>query len=276
MTDVLEATVEDPVSQNMNNNIQGDYKPDDIYNNIPTNIHTIKKVDVISNKKFNYVVSKKIYYAYKTNGFFSAVVQGRRGVGKSSYALTIMHDLFVYMGHEDSVAWQMAIDRMLYNISDIVSFIENSSGDKKEAVFTWDDASVFGGNLRYFSHMKEVNLLSSLMDTIRSSVGGVLLTCPSQFGLLKFLRRYDNYIIDISYGFEGGWNRIAKGYLKCSLPSGKGLVYYKFSDFYSAYLPKKVYALYMEKRNKYNEDNARYLKELINKKKGGEKKNATA
>jgi hypothetical protein len=226
-------------------------------------------------KKFNYVVSRKIYYAYQSNSFFSAIIEGRRGIGKSSYSLTIMHDLFMYLGYEDDVAWDMAIERMLYNISDIVDFIDQSNGDKKEAVFTWDDAGVFGGNMRYFSHMKEVNLLSSLMDTIRSSVGGVLLTCPSQFGLLKFLRRYDNYLINVIYNPDGGWNRIAKGYLKTSLPSGKCIIYYKFSDYYSAYLPKKVYAEYMQKRNRYNKENAEYLKELIEKKKGV-MKNATA
>ena len=230
--------------------------------NIPSDVHNIK---------FHYVVSKKIFYSYKQNGFFSAIVQGKRGIGKSSYALTIMHDVFVYMGYDDETAWQMAIDRMLYNISDIVNFIEQSNGDKKEACFTWDDAGVYGNALAYFSRMKEVNLLSSLMDTIRSSVGGVLLTCPSQFGLLKFLRRYDNYLIEIIYNPVGGWNRIAKGYLKHSLPSGKVYIYPKFTDYYSAYLPKKVYAKYMEKRNAYNQENARYLKDMIDRKKGDKK-----
>ena len=228
-----------------------------INSNILTDTHS---------KNFNYVVSRKIYYAFRSNGFFSAIVEGRRGIGKSSYSLKTMHDIFVYLGYDDDVAWQMAIDRMLYNINDIVDFIDQSNGDKKEVVFTWDDAGVFGGNLRYFSHMKEVNLLSSLMDTIRSSVGGILLTCPSQFGLLKFLRRYDNYLINIIRDpVQGSWYRIARGYLKNSLPSGKVIIYKKFDDFFSAYLPNKWYEVYMKKRHEYNKTNAEYLKELIEK-----------
>ena len=112
-------------------------------------------------------------------------------------------------------------------------------------------------------HIKEIHLLQSLMDTIRGSINGMLMTTPNQGQLLKFLRRYDNYVIQIMYGEGGGWYRLAKGYIKYTLPSGKQLVYPKFWDKFSCYLPKRVYEKYMEKRESYNVRNIKSLEDIL-------------
>lgn len=231
-------------------------------NNQETNI-------TLGKSKICYVSSKKIIGSYNTNGFFSAVIEGKRGIGKSSYALHVLHNIYSSLGYDDVVAWDMTLDRTLFTIPEIVTFLRNASNTgRREVAFIWDDAGVYGSNLRWFTHVKEVHLLQSLMDTIRSSVNGVLMTAPSQFSLLKFLRRYDNHLIQIVYDEpRGHWYRIAKGYQKYTLPSGKVLIFHRFNDYYYCRLPQKIYDRYMQKREAYNTSNIENLEDLMMKKK---------
>ena len=89
------------------------------------------------------VLSKKILSSHKTNGFTSAIIEGARGIGKSSYALKVFHDVFISMGWNDNVAWDMALDRILYRMNDIIDFLDKSVDKKdREVGFIWDDAGV--------------------------------------------------------------------------------------------------------------------------------------
>jgi hypothetical protein len=138
----------------------------------------------------------------------------------------------------------------------------DDSQDKsdREIGFIWDDAGVFGSNLTWFTDIKLVHLLQSMMDTVRGSLNGMLLTCTNQGQLLKFLRMYDNHIINITHTEQGGWNRIAKGYIKRTLPSGMQRVYPNFHDYFSCYLPLEIYERYQKKRMQYNRENIDSLK----------------
>jgi len=101
----------------------------------------------------------------------------------------------------------------------------------------------------------------------------MLLTCPNQGQLLKFLRRYDSHIIQIIYADTGGSDRIAKAYLFYTMPSGKRLVFHKYDDFFYVRLPNDIYKRYMAMREEYNKLNIKVLKDNINnstKKKGGD------
>jgi len=207
------------------------------------------------------VLAKKILSAYKTNGFTSATVEGPRGIGKSAYSLKTLYDIYSSLGYHEDVAWDMALDRMLYRIKDIIKFLGDSSDKTNhEICFVWDDAGVFGSNLKWYTDIKLVHLLQSMMDTIRGSVNGMILTCPNQGQLLKFLRRYDNYIVELSHTEQGGWNRVAKGYIKRTLPSGTQRIYPNYHDYFSCYLPIEVYKKYQKKRNQYNLENIMALK----------------
>jgi len=229
-----------------------------LINNTP-NQHNFRK------HKICYVSTKKIIGSYNTNGFYSAIIEGKRGIGKSSYALHVLHDVFLTLGYDDDTAWSMALDRCLFTIPEIVSFLKNAQSQGcREVCFCWDDAGVFGSNLRWFTHIKEVHMLQSLMDTIRSSVNGILITAPSQFSLLKFLRRYDNHIVQVVYDEpRGHWYRIAKGYQKYTLPSGKVLIFHRFNDYYYCRLPKRIYDAYMLKREGYNVVNIDSLEKMM-------------
>ena len=212
------------------------------------------------------VMSKKALWAWKTGGFTSGIIEGPRGIGKSSYAMKIMYDVFSCMGYHEEVAWDMALERMLYRINDIIEFLDRSTRKRNpECVFCWDDAAVFGSSMVWYTNVKLVHLLQSTLDTIRGSVSAMLLTCPNQSQLLKFLRTYDGYIIRINYAEDGGTYRDAKGYIWRSLPSGMKRIYPSFNDFYSCRLPNAIFKRYQRKRKSYNVENINALKEAMGK-----------
>jgi len=214
-----------------------------------------------------FVSSRKIKYAYKNNGFFSAIVEGPRGIGKSSYSLKVLHDIYSSNGYDNDEAWRMALDRTLFEIKDIINFLDKSlRSENREIAMIWDDAGVHASNLDWFVNIRQVKHLQALMDTIRGSVSGLLMTAPNQGGLLKFIRRYDNFILQIIYDPRGGEYRICKGYIKRSLPSGKQLVFSKFRDYYRCRLPQWVYEEYCKKRDKYTVHSLDSLKKLGEKK----------
>ncbi len=220
------------------------------------------------------VSAKKVIGAYNNNGYFSAVVCGPKGIGKSSYGLRVLHDVFVSLGYDDNTAWQMAIDRCLYRITDVVNFLERSSNqDKPEPVLLWDDVSVFACGTRWWTHRDEMQLLQGVMTTVRTCVNAMIMTCPSINELAKFLRNQDDYYVKIVYDKKGGLYRIATGYVRRFSPAQQLRVYTKYKDFYNAYLPKWVYEKYMDKRSEYSRENTRDLKKLLSRKKKKVEKN---
>jgi len=223
-----------------------------------------------------FISTKHIIGAWNNNGFYSANIVGARGHGKSSYALQVLHEVLMELGYDDETAWNMTLGRILYKIPDIIKLLDVSVGkDKREVCFIWDDAGVFGSGQRWFTHHNEMQELHTLMDTIREASAGILLTCPDLMQLAKFLRRYDDYLIRISFDPRGGMYRIAKGYIKRVTPAQQVRVYTKFYDKYNCRLPNWVYAAYSEKRKQYNKENLEELKKIYKKrdseKKDGEK-----
>jgi len=212
----------------------------------------------------SFVLSKKILWAWRSGGFTSAVVEGPRGIGKSSYSMKILFDVYVCMGYDPEEAWKMALDRCLYRLDDIVTFLDKSTRKQTpDVVLCCDDAAVFGSSMTYFTNFKMVHLLQSMMDTIRGSVSGLIMTCPNQGQLLSFLRRYDSYIVRINHVEDGGFQRRAAGYLWRTLPSGLKRIYPSFNDFFSCRLPNDIFEKYQKKRRKYNKENIESLKRAL-------------
>lgn len=212
-----------------------------------------------------FVATQRILGAYKRHGFFSGTVCGAKGVGKSSYSLQVFHDVFIHQGYDDKTAWQMALDHCLYKITDVVNFLECSTEKENHSVgFIWDDASVFVAGTRWWSHKKEMQLLQSIMTTIRGSISGMLITCPSIKELASFLKNQDDYYVKITHDpNRGGMYRIATGYVRRTTPALQQRVYTNFRDYYSCYLPKWVYDEYCKKRWYYSQEDVKELKRML-------------
>lgn len=187
------------------------------------------------------------------DSFSSFYITGKRGIGKSSYALKVLHEVYSNppLNYEDEAAYHAALDCLQFTIPEVVNYLSKlSNRNKKTVCLLWDDLRVFASGSKYFTEMKLVQRLIGMFDSIRTVTNCVLLTCPSMEGTLSFLRSYDDYMIKISYSKEGGWDRVASGYLWNTLPSGKKLVYKKFVDYYNCRLPNWIYEKYMLRRRK--------------------------
>lgn len=195
------------------------------------------------------ILGKKIYGNYP-HSFGSYMIVGKRGIGKTVFAMKSLFEALLRLGYSKDEAWEIVLESVRFDIPSVVSYLQEAvdTGEKKVALI-WDDARVFASGSQYFLQMKMVNKLSGLMDTIRTAVCNVILTCPSSQGLLKFLTSYDDFLIKINYDSErGGTYRIAKAYLWSVLPAGQKRIYKKWFDFYSCYLPKAVYDRYQVMR----------------------------
>lgn len=206
-----------------------------------------------------YALTKRIIKAHP-NGFVGATIVGKRGIGKSAYCIKVMKDVFMNLtGCSEEEGYEQALKHIVFDIGEVITFLKKASdSDDMLPVVTWDDASVHGGSLRFFTNMRQVEMLKAVLDTVRTGVTGFLVNCPNMQGLLSVLRNYDDIYVNIikrtSDGVQGkylGYERIAKAYNTVRLPSGKRVIYKMFWDYYSCYLPKKVYNEYMVTRKHY-------------------------
>ena len=210
-----------------------------------------------------------ILKARKTHGLYSTIITGKRGLGKSSYALQTLYLVFRKLDYDKDEAWNMALDRCLYTIPEVVKFLEKSSDQKHKDLFIWDDCGVYAGGVRWLTHYKEMTLIESISDVMRNMVFGVLLTVPDIRTLSRRLRSYDDYLIKIYMPHQKNKDEVidpnmrqARVYQKAMTPAGQFRIYKKYSDNFNIMLPDWVFKKYEAKRNKYGQDDLKKLKAL--------------
>jgi len=209
------------------------------------------------------VLGDKIFHTYP-DSFNSYMIVGKRGIGKTAYALKCLHQCFIDMGYSDNKAWKLALDCLHFSIPTVIKYLEDAL-DKREikVCLIWDDLRVFAGGSQYHLQMKMVSKLGGMLDTIRTAICSLIMTCPSQKGLLSIFQSYDDYLVKIHHNERGGWYRNAQGYLWSTLPSGIRRIYRKYNDSFSCYLPKWVYDQYMESRHKAMQIQLKEIKEVV-------------
>lgn len=196
------------------------------------------------------VMSKKILNAIDNNSFESGLVVGKRSIGKSSYAIKVGKEVYQTLYDiSKKEAYKMSIDSICFSLNDIITVMKAYHYDNRKPIVTWDDSGAFGSGLMYHTHISSFGILKGGMDTIRTVCAGLLLTAPNQKSMIRFLREYDDYIIRVTNSYD--WQRIATGYNRTTLPSGKRVIRKLWKDNYSAYLPNEIYRKYMEKRDEY-------------------------
>ena len=184
-------------------------------------------------------------------GFKSFMIVGGRGIGKSTYALIVLYEVFLSLGYSKVDSWNNALDSCKFHISDVIQFLRESTlSDNPYPVLLWDDLGVHASGTKYFLNMKQVDMLKATLDTIRTAISGLIMTCPNPHGLLSVLRHYDDYQIAITYSTKGGHYRNATAYKWRTLPSGKRLISTQYRDQFNCYIPNWVFKQYMKGRRK--------------------------
>ncbi|MFP4006327.1 MAG: hypothetical protein ACLFUR_06450 [Candidatus Hadarchaeia archaeon] len=222
-------------------------------------------------KKYDLVLTDRIEKAWDSGEVISAFVEGKRGYGKSAYCLKVAQSFYYRQGYDFDEAWEKALDSIYFKMDNIIDVMDEYSDDvgKRTPIIIWDDIGIHANKYTYFNKMKETEMLKGLMDVIRTITAAMLMTTPSHKGILKFLKEYDNHVIQISKR-NSNYARKATGYEKYTLPSGTPRIAKDFEDYFECYVPKQYYDRYQPKREKLAEEKIQEIKELA--KQHGEKK----
>jgi hypothetical protein len=139
-------------------------------------------------------------------------------------------------------------------MDDLIKKIELRTHNNREDFLIWDDAGVYGAGMMYQYNMDNAIILKALMDVIGTRVRLLMLTCPDAEGLMKFLRRYSDYLVivdlpkkrpHVAYDRDATVLQpyLAKNYVK---KWGIGWV-----DEVNIKIPDDVYNKYIEIRDNY-------------------------
>lgn len=150
-------------------------------------------------------------------GLQSAIVEGKRDIGKSMFCYITTTRIFQYLeGLPIDDAYIRALDHFLWTIpqmfkvcDDVLSNtdykdIMKYDAEHKYRILVSDDVGTHMGKYRFYVDVASVDELKGRIDTIRDVTNGLLMTAPAVSGLLSFLREYpDNRIIKITYDSHG-------------------------------------------------------------------------
>lgn len=98
-----------------------------------------------------FILSKRIIKAHPY-GFVGAIIEGRRGIGKSSYCIKIMKETYqTYYDCDDKEAYEYALKNLMFDIDNIIPRLrEARKNDEIILALTWDDAGVHGSSMQWF------------------------------------------------------------------------------------------------------------------------------
>jgi hypothetical protein len=155
--------------------------------------------------------SRRILEAYEKCEFFGLIVYGPQGIGKSTYMLKVLKEVYG--------SWDLALKHVVFSLDDLIDIIKT---EERILCIGWDDAGIHGHKYKYFRHKESVELISAWLDAIRTQVAGLIITTVNPFNLLKPVRtslgmRYGKVIVNKEeYDY-----RAVKVYEMTVLPNGK-------------------------------------------------------
>lgn len=212
-------------------------------------------------KDTNSVLAKKILQRHPEQ-FTSATICGERSAGKSMYAYRVMAKVYYELyGCSEEEAYKHALDHMIFSTEEFQAKIDKSikTGEVIPALCL-DDATVYFCSYEFFTDMRKVIHLHGMFDLIRTSLSGLLLTCPNRKMLLSFMRNYGDYRIKV-FRTDGHWSRAAIAYLWVYMPDEvKKHIYKPFQDSFSCRMKQEYYDPYIAKRKKALEDMNKKMK----------------
>ena len=188
------------------------------------------------------ITAKKIEEAYRTGGFFGIIVYGKQNIGKSSYMLKVMAELYAYN-------WDRVFKHVVFDLDQVVRVLEKSRKNRIK-VIGWDDAGVHGHKYVYFRNREVVELIDDWLQVIKTGVAGLIVTTPSPEELMLPLRANPGMRLGAVRSIGGPYRMVAV-YEPAYFPN-RGFRYVKsYYDTFNVMLPDHVYKRYTEMRRKY-------------------------
>lgn len=213
------------------------------------------------------ITAKKIVKGHPYQ-FKAFLVVGDRGIGKSTYGLRVAREVFFQMGYSEEAAWEEALNCCKFRIQEVIKFLKESTlSDNPKPLLMWDDIGIHASGSKYFLNMKMVDKLKATLDTIRTAISGLIMTCPTDKGLLGMITSYDDYKLIVNFHSRGGMYRYVTAYKWKTLPSGKRIIQTQYHDVYNCYIPDKYFKRYMDMRKTALKETLDQLDDSMKKKK---------
>jgi len=193
-------------------------------------------------KPYTFITAECIAKAYKEGGFFGLIVYGPQNIGKSSYMLKVMAELYNY-------DWNKVFKHVVFSLEDLIRVMKRSMYNRIK-VIGWDDAGVHGHKYVYFEDPELVRLVEGWLHTIKTRLGGLIITTLDPESLMKPLR-VNLGMLQGEVERNGGPYRVVTVYRPIYIP-GLGRRYPKvYRDHYNVMLPDEVYKRYDALRKSY-------------------------
>lgn len=220
-------------------------------------------------------LAQKIVKAYQNYGFVSAVVFGKQGTGKTTYAFKVLRDVYytVYNLRTKDEAWSFVRNAYFFELPEALEMIRKAiNEDKRIPALLFDDAGIWLSKYEWFSdYMKQFYKLYAL---IRTRVSAIIFTTPSPDDVARYLREKGWYQIRITMVNRRKKEARALLYEKTFTRNSSGQIVTttqaKAIDFFKVDLPNDFYREYLERRRKTEQRILEELDSILKREEGSE------
>ena len=213
-------------------------------------------------------LAEKIVDAYNEYGFISAVIFGKQGSGKTTYAMKAMRDVFykLYNLNTKDEAWEYVKKYYFFELPEALELIYNAfENNERIPVLLFDDAGIWLSKYQWYE--KYMIVFYKFYALARTRVSAILFTSPSPDDIALFLR--EKGWIQIRIKWSNKKDRIAQAdlYKKVFDRDSKGNITtradYTALDQFKVQLPDGFLNEYLEKRRETERKLLEELKELL-------------
>jgi Txe/YoeB family toxin of Txe-Axe toxin-antitoxin module len=218
-----------------------------------------------------FITTLRIFEAYKRYRFFPMIVYGELGIGKSSFAIKLLAE--VYGKWEDGTLvernWDAWKEWMVFLPEEFIKRIDELQAKGERApLLVWDDAGLWASSQKFKD--KFAISLSDYFNVARTDLASVIFTTPDPSWLLKRIREIPGICYGrITYKDEDNGARHKELRYLIVYSTWKNVIEDKvgsrrlYSDMFDITLPNDVFKEYDKVRRKYAEVAKKKLEEVI-------------
>jgi len=196
-------------------------------------------------------VTKQILKSYHDKGFAGVEIFGQQGLGKTTYALKVMKQVYQELGVGDP--WNQALSMTFFDVEDFIPLlVEARVKGERIPVVLFDDAGIW---LEKYAWQREtIRGFIKLYKMIRTFVSAVIFTTPSPEDIVKNIREKAWFQIKIvrsgrnQSGTPLGQAMLFKYEVKKDGNSLRGVVREEAIDTFAVRLPQVIYEKYEKMR----------------------------
>jgi len=202
---------------------------------------------------------------YAQNEFKPFIVYGPLGIGKSSYAMKCVAEVY---GGIDSLNWEAVKTHLVFHPRDFVDYCTRMIEKGQRAkVLIWDDAGLWLNALEWNSSF--IRAVTKYFNVARTNWAAIILTSPLPTYVTKKVRGLPDAItikiIKTKNDLDAPQRcRCAKGYRFWIAPDMvKSGVREIFEDKFTAILPNTFYYWYLPVRDRYAKEAVSYMRKEL-------------